>query len=392
MNVAYFDCFAGASGDMILGALVDAGLDPEMLRGALAALPLPAWELRAERVMTGGLAATHVNVIADDDAHSRRYADLVSFISASQLAPEVKETGALILRRIAEAESRLHNVGVEDVYLHELGGIDTLIDVIGAVLGLALLDVGTIYVSALPLGSGEVNTRHGTLPLPAPAVIELTRGAAVRAVDIRAELVTPTGAAILTTLACGYLTFPPMTLSRVGYGAGTQALPIPNVLRVLIGAPGKTNGAMVEQLVMLETNIDDMNPQFYEYAMARLFEAGALDVWVTPIQMKKNRAGTLLSVLCQANTEHSLTRLLFEETTTLGVRRREVQRQALARETISVKTAYGPVRVKIARLHGRVLRAKPEYDDCRSLAEEHHVPLIEVYQAAEAVAPAALRE
>ncbi len=390
MNVAYFDCFAGASGDMILGALLDAGLELDKLREALVGLPLRDWELRARRVMRGGLAATHVEVIAQDDMPTRRYMDLVGLLNASELGSEVKESGKRILRRIAEVESRLHHQSLEEVHLHELGGVDTLVDVIGAVAGLELLNIGAIYVSALPMGSGAVNTRHGMLPLPAPAVVELVRGAPIRAVDIQAELVTPTGAAILTTLAHSYATFPPMTLTDVGYGAGTRELPIPNVLRILIGAPEKTDGATYEPLVMLETNIDDMNPQMYEYVMARLFESGALDVWLTPVQMKKNRAGTLISVLCQPQTEVHITKLLFEETTTLGVRRREVQRAALARETISVTTGFGPVRVKIAWLEGRVLRAKPEYDDCRRLAEEHHVPLIEIYQAAEAVVPATL--
>jgi uncharacterized protein (TIGR00299 family) protein len=392
MNVAYFDCFAGASGDMILGALVDAGLEPEKLRDALVGLPLRDWELRARRVVRGGLAATHVEVIAQHDMPTRRYEDLVGLLNASELGSEVKESGERILRRIAEVESRLHHHSLEEVHLHELGGVDTLVDVIGAVAGLELLNVGAIYVSALPMGSGVVNTRHGTLPLPAPAVVELVRGVPIRAVDIQAELVTPTGAAILTTLAHSYATFPPMTLTHIGYGAGTRELPIPNVLRVLIGAPDKADGATYEPLVMLETNIDDMNPQMYDYVMARLFESGALDVWLTPVQMKKNRAGTLLSVLCPPQTEVHITKLLFEETTTLGVRRREVQRAALARETISVTTEFGPVHVKIAWLEGRVLRAKPEYDDCRKLAEEHHVPLIEVYQAAEAVVPAAIQE
>ncbi len=392
MNVAYFDCFAGASGDMILGALLDAGLELDKLREALVGLPLRDWELRARRVIRGGLAATHVEVIAQDDMATRPYKDLVGLLNASELGSEVKESGERILRRIAEVESRVHRQSLEEVHLHELGGVDTLVDVIGAVAGLELLNIGAIYVSALPMGSGAVNTRHGTLPLPAPAVVELVRGVPIRAVDIQAELVTPTGAAILTTLARRYGTFPAMTLTHVGYGAGTRELPIPNVLRVLIGAPEMTDGATYEPLVMLETNIDDMNPQMYEYVMARLFESGALDVWLTPVQMKKNRAGTLLSVLCQPQTEVHITKLLFEETTTLGVRRREVQRAALARETISVTTEFGPVRVKIAWLEGRVLRAKPEYDDCRRLAEEHHVPLIKIYQAVEAVVPAAIQE
>jgi len=385
-NIAYVDCFAGASGDMLLGALVDAGLELDALRGALAGLALSGWELRAEKVLTGGIAATHLSVITSDRATERRYVELEAILDASQLADDVKQTAARILRRIAEVEARLHNSSIEQVHLHELGGFDTLIDVVGTVAGFKLLGVAEIFVSALPLGRGAVNTRHGVLPLPAPAVAELLRGAPIRSVEIEAELVTPTGAAILTTLARGYADFPPMTLARVGYGAGTRQLPFPNVLRVFIGERAGATDAAVEMLVVLETNIDDMNPQAYEFVFAKLFAAGALDVWLTPIQMKKNRAAATLSVLGAPRDADPLTEILFSETTTLGVRRREVMRHALAREIATVETRFGPVRVKIARHHGRVLRAMPEYDDCRALAEKHHAPFLEVYDAAKSSA------
>jgi uncharacterized protein (TIGR00299 family) protein len=384
MRVAYFDCFAGASGDMILGALVDAGLEIDDLRQALVNLPLKDWELTATRIHANGLAATRVTLATHDEAHGRPYAELNSLLSASQLPQDVKETSIRILRRIAQVESRLHDVSLQEVYLHELGGVDTLVDIVGAVMGLRLLEVGEVFVSALPLGGGAISTRHGTLPLPVPAVVELLRGAPIRPVDIQAELVTPTGAAILTSLARAYSTFPPMTLERVGYGAGMRELPIPNILRVLIGATNGTSGAKFEPLVELETNIDDMNPQLYEYAMSRLFKAGALDVWLTPVQMKKNRAGILLSALCRADAADEIAKLMFQETTTLGIRRQEVLREALARETVMVGTSFGPVRVKVAILHGRVLRAQPEYEDCRRLAENSHVPLPQVYREADA--------
>ncbi len=396
MNIAYVDCFAGASGDMILGALVDAGLDLNTLRDALAGLALRDWELRAdrghlgERIVTGGLAATRVRVLTRDDAQERRYIELDALVAASSLDAEVKETAARILRRLAEVEAHLHGVPIEEVHLHELGGLDTVIDVVGAVTGFRLLGIEEIFVSALPMGHGTVSTRHGTLPLPAPAVAELARGVPIRAVDLEAELVTPTGAAILTTLAHGYATFPLLTLTRVGYGAGTRTLPIPNVMRIFIGERAGNTDATVETLVVLETNIDDMNPQVYEYVFAKLFAAGALDVWLTPIQMKKNRAAALLSALCHPRAADTLTEILFAQTTTLGVRRQEVQRHALAREIISVETRFGPVHVKVARQKSRVLRATPEYDDCVALAEKHQVPFLEVYHAAEASTHASL--
>jgi len=382
MNVVYVDCFAGASGDMLLGALVDSGLELDTLRVALAGLGLRDWELRAEKVTSGGIAATRLSVIVSGDARERRYVDLAAMLATSRLADDVKQPSARILRHIADVEARIHDTTIEQVHLHELGGLDTLIDVVGAVAGFKLLGVEEIYVSPLPMGRGAVNTQHGVLPLPAPAVAELLRGVPIRSVDIEAELVTPTGAAILTALAHGYATFPPMTLKRVGCGAGTRTLPFPNVLRVFIGECADAFDTKVETLVVLETNIDDMNPQVYDYVFTKLFRAGALDVWLTPIQMKKDRAAAMLGVLCNPRDADPLTEILFSETTTLGVRRHEVQRYALAREMTTVETRFGSVRVKIARYKGRVLRAMPEYDDCRALAEKHQVPFLEVYDVA----------
>ncbi len=383
MNIAFFDCFAGASGDMILGALIDAGLDADALRRALGGLDLPGWELRIERVIKRGLAATQVRVIGHEDVQARPYRELAAILDSSALQPQVKQRAATILRRLAEVEARLHGESVEQVHLHELGGVDTLVDIAGAIVGMQMLELEQVYVSPLPMGHGIIETRHGPLPLPAPAVVELTRGAPVRSVDLAAELVTPTGAAILTTLADGYVSFPPMTLQRTGYGAGQRDLPIPNVLRVLIGTPPSEDQAMTETLVVLETNIDDMNPQVYDYVMGRLLEAGALDAWVIPIQMKKNRGGMLLSVLCRHKQVGILRGIVLEETTTLGVREYTVQRHALPREIVNVETSYGAVRVKIARIGGRVVRAKPEYEDCRQLAAAHQVPLLQVYREAE---------
>ncbi len=386
MSIAYFDCFAGASGDMILGALVDAGVDLEALRQALAGLALPGWELRAEPVVKRGLRATQVQVATDEHVHARPYRVLRNLLDSSALAAPVKERAVKILLRLAQVEARLHGENVDEVHLHELGGIDTLVDIAGSVIGLDMLGVEQVYVSALPMGHGTVETRHGLFPLPAPAVVELARGVPVRSVDLSAELVTPTGAAILTALASGYVTFPSMTLQRTGYGAGSRELPIPNVLRLFLGSNATGDGTIVETLVALETNIDDMNPQVYDYAMSRLLDAGALDVWVTPIQMKKNRRGALLSVLCEHKDATALRRIMFQETTTLGIREYPVMRHALPREMVSVDTPFGVVRVKVARLGRRIIRAKPEYDECRALAAAKQVPLLEVYRAAEEAA------
>ncbi len=371
---------------MILGALVDAGLEPQALQQALGALGLPKWELRVARVDKGGLAATQVQVITDDNVPVRSYSDLDAILRSSALASPAKRQASTILRRLAEVEARLHGQKIEEVHLHELGGVDTLVDIAGAVVGMEMLNIQQVFVSALPMGHGTVETQHGLFPLPAPAVVELARGAPIRSVDLAAELVTPTGAAILTTLANGYISFPTMTLLRTGYGAGRRDLPIPNVLRILIGDPATENDTALETLAVLETNIDDMNPQVYDYVMARLFEAGALDVWMTPIQMKKNRGGMMLSVLCQPKDTNALKGVVLEETTTLGLREYLLQRHALPREIVTVETRYGAVRVKVARRDGRIVRAKPEYDDCCQLAAAHQVPLLEVYREAEETA------
>lgn len=386
MSLAYFDCFAGASGDMILGSLLDAGLHLDELRDALLRLGLQDWNITAERVNAGGLAATRVSVNTDDRAETRTYAALDSILAQSSLSSPVKQDAGRILRRMAEAESRLHGVPIEQVHLHELGGIDTLIDIVGAVSGLELLGIDEIYVSSLPVGNGQVMTRHGMLPLPAPAMVELARGAPLRSVDIATELVTPTGAAILTTLSRGFSSFPAMTCTSIGYGAGTRELPIPNVLRLLIGSPVRSAEGALETLVVLETNIDDMNPQLFDHAMSVLLKTGALDVWLTPIHMKKNRLGTMLSVLAPPSVEVDLVRTLFQETSTLGVRRQEILRHALAREIRSVETRYGPVHIKVALMNGVPLRAQPEYEDCREIAQAKNLPLIDVLKAAESAA------
>ncbi len=368
---------------MILGALLDAGVQPEIWQGELARLNLSGYELKIEQVQKQGLAATAVRVLVSEGGQERGLTEIEELIRASRLPAEVQEISVKVFRRLAVAEARVHSMIPEQVHFHEVGGVDAIIDIVGAAVGLRLLDVEEVYASALPLGHGFVDCAHGRLPLPAPATLELLRGVPVLSRDVEGELVTPTGAAILTTLAKGFGPFPPMTVERIGYGAGQRDFPFPNLLRLLVGSTSPTLGARLETLTLLEANIDDLNPECYGHLMERLFAAGALDVYLTPVQMKKNRPGILLSVACPSAQAEVLAALVFAETTTIGLRRQEVQRWALARERMEVETPYGRVGVKVARLGGKVMTASPEYEDCRRLALERGVPLKEVYLAAE---------
>jgi pyridinium-3,5-bisthiocarboxylic acid mononucleotide nickel chelatase len=382
MKTLYFDCVSGASGDMILGALLDAGLPADVLRERLAALHLPGFELRVEKVAKCGIAATQVDVIVDDDVPERHLPQLVAIVQGGGLPAHVVEKAIAVLHRIGEAEAAIHSSSLDHVHLHELGGIDTIVDVVGAVSGLDALGIERVRCSPIPLGRGFTNSAHGRIPLPAPATVALLRGTPVIGSEIQAETVTPTGAALLSTLSADFGAIPAMTLSAVGYGAGRKDFAIPNVLRVLVGESAAAGDSGLQALVVLETNIDDLNPETYEYVMGRLFAAGALDVFLAPIQMKKNRPATLISVICWPSAAAALSDILFSETSTLGIRRYEVMRQALPRRSQTVETPYGPVRVKVAHWGDGQTKAAPEYEDCRKLAAQHNVPLREVYRAA----------
>ncbi|HQE92698.1 MAG TPA: nickel pincer cofactor biosynthesis protein LarC [Anaerolineae bacterium] len=415
MKIAYFDCIAGASGDMILGALVDAGLPLETLRERLGALPRADFELRARRVAKNAFTATKVDVLVTDDVPERHLADIEAIVMDSTLAPAIKERAVAIFHRMGEVEANIHGMTLEDVHLHELGGVDTIVDVVGTLVGLDELGVEQVVASPLPLGRGFIHGAHGQIPLPAPATLALLKGAPIVGSPLEMETVTPTGAALLTSLASSFGPIPPMTLETFGYGAGSRDLPIPNVIRLLIGEsvstpppqsrhphphnhehphdhphavspssnpPGVTASAPVATLSLLETNIDDLNPEIYEYVMGKLFAAGALDVFLAPIQMKKNRPATLLGVLCYPDDVPAMTAILFAETTTLGIREQTVVRHALPRAIEHVDTPYGPVHIKVAELPDGTTKRAPEYEDCRRLAEEHGVPLREVYRAA----------
>jgi pyridinium-3,5-bisthiocarboxylic acid mononucleotide nickel chelatase len=380
MKLAYCDCFSGISGDMFLGALFDAGVPLEYLQAQIDLMDLEEKiVLKVEDIHKGALRAALITVDAPEGHHHRHWGDIAAMIDGSRLESTVKTKALAIFRVIAEAEARVHGVAVDEVHFHEVGALDSIADIIGAAAGLDYLGIERLYASALPYGAGQVQTQHGPLPLPAPATLEILSGAhaPLTPSPAQAELVTPTGAGILAALA----TFqrPDLTLERIGIGAGRKELPWPNVLRLWLG--NSLPDADLP-LVMMETNIDDMNPQMYGALMARLFEAGARDVFFTPIQMKKNRPATMVSVIARRSEEARLGRILLEQTTTLGLRVQPVYRFEAEREFKQVETAYGSIPVKIKILDGRRVQAQPEYDACLAAAEKAGALVGEVYAAA----------
>jgi pyridinium-3,5-bisthiocarboxylic acid mononucleotide nickel chelatase len=381
MRIAYFDCPSGASGDMVLGALVDAGCELGALEAALASLGVEGWRLEARAVERGGLRGTHLVVRTDPARRFHTLGDMLRPITRSSLPDAVKTRAGAVLQRLAAAEARVHQVPVDAVHFHEVGDLDTLVDVVGSVAGLDALGVDRVHVSPLPIGGGTVETAHGRLPVPAPATAELLRGFPVYDNGVAAELVTPTGAAILTTLGTpGRL--PVMTLERIGWGAGTRELPVPNLLRVLVGqtASGDSGPDEMETLVSVETTIDDMSPQLYEPLVERLLAAGALDVHLTPVVMKRSRPGTVLTALAPPELADRLAEVLFRETTTIGVRWSEVRRRRLPRELVRLPTAFGPVTFKISTLGGRVVTVTPEFEEVRRIADAEGRPVREVLE------------
>jgi uncharacterized protein (TIGR00299 family) protein len=383
MTIAYFDCQVGVSGDMILGALVDAGASLSLIEDAFAGLPNEFQvALKIDEVTRGGLRAAHVRVEGNlVPLQGRPFADLLGLVDQVNTSPENKEQGRRILQAIGEAEARVHGVSLENVHLHELGSLDTLIDVMGAVIGLSELGITDVFSAPLPAGHGIVRSEHGQLLVPVPAVMELAKLYDVplrtpTTSTIAGELVTPTGAAILATLA----SFDPISIvpDRIGHGAGTRdPESYPNILSLWIGGYEVGN---VDQLILIETNIDDMNPEIYSYVRERLVNAGARDVWMTPVQMKKDRAGVIVSILAEPSDEKQMLEILFYETSTLGARVQQIRRPRVDREIVHVATALGESRVKIKRIGDRVVSVAPEYEDCRLLAVETGMSLQEVYR------------
>lgn len=379
MKIAYFDAFSGISGDMVIGALLDLGLSLELLKTECSKLPLDGYTLHQSERIQHGIRAIKFDVGVNAQQHERSFRSIADMLEVSPLGGTVKTTALKIFTRLAEAEAHVHNTSVADVHFHEVGAVDSILDIVGAAIGFEALEIQAVYTSPLPMGSGFVSSRHGTLPVPGPATAELVKGLPVRFEDGQSELVTPTGAAILAAMA---QPGPPLfSITQVGYGAGARTLSDrPNVLRVCLGHPVST--VQHEQLLVLETNIDDLNPEWYEHVMEQLFAAGARDVFLSSVQMKKNRPGIFLWVLCAPQDQSQLSDIIFNETSTLGVRSYPVDRLALRREQKEIQTQYGPVRVKIAYQPNGQVNCAPEYDDCKRLAQEKNIALKLVYEAA----------
>ncbi|MEX2302419.1 MAG: nickel pincer cofactor biosynthesis protein LarC [Bryobacterales bacterium] len=381
MKVCYLDCFSGVSGDMLLGALVDAGLDPEALRTEFAKLGLEGVDLEFERTLRSSISGTNLTVrVAHDHSH-RSLSKIEQIISTSELKESVKERAILIFRRLGEVEAAIHNVPVEKVHFHEVGAWDSIADIVGACIGFDLLGIEKIHCSALNLGSGTVKAAHGVMPVPAPATAALVAEVPTYSEGPAAELTTPTGAAIVTTLADGFGAMPAMRISATGYGAGDKDFPgRPNLLRVLIGEA--TSATESTEVYVIEANVDDMSPQVAGYVRERLLESGALDATFTPVFMKKDRPGFTISVLAKAEDRERLAEMVFAETTTLGLRMHRAERRVLERRWETVETPYGAVRIKIGSENGKVRNFAPEYEDCRQLAVDRKVPLKDVIQQA----------
>ena len=384
MRTLYFDCFAGASGNMILGALVAAGVDPVGFKGELGKLNLPEIELRVERVDRSGISSTHVDVVIPDERKHRHLPEIERIISDSHLSDGVKTRSLAIFRRLAEAEATVHGIDLTKVHFHEVGALDAIVDVVGACIGFEMLGIEQFVCSKIHVGSGFVDMAHGKFPVPPPAVTELLKDIPVYSTEIEGELITPTGAAIISTMCSNYGRLPDMKLEVSGYGAGTRTYEkFPNVLRVMIGETESIETSeKTEILSLLETTIDDLSPQVLGHFMEKALEAGALDCWFTSIQMKKNRPATLVSVLTRVADERKFLDLIYRETSTIGVRVQRVARHALEREPRKVLTEYGAISVKVASSGGEILNVQPEFDELKAAAAAAGVPLVQVEAAA----------
>ena len=380
MTTLHFECFSGISGDMILGSLLDLGLSLEDLRAELEKLNVKNFSVSARKVVKAGVSATKFDVEMGEEHSHRHLSHIVKIIDGSDLPASVKEHSVAIFRRLAEAEAKVHGTAVEKVHFHEVGAIDAIVDVVGACIGVELLGIKEIYCSPLNVGSGFVDCAHGTMPVPAPATAELLRNIPIYSNQVSGELVTPTGAAIVSTLAKGFGPMPAFRIRGIGYGAGSKDFKgTANVLRAVlcefVEAGGlRSNGTAADRVAVLEASIDDMNPQICGHLLEKLLSAGALDVFTSPVQMKKNRPGLLLTVLAPMELADVLVSQIFEETTTIGIRYHETERRVLEREVEVMEGDFGNIRVKVSRLNGRIVNFAPEYDDCHRAAMTHGVP------------------
>jgi uncharacterized protein (TIGR00299 family) protein len=389
MRIAYFDCFSGASGDMILGSLIDSGLSLRRLKEELKKIQLPTIRLKAKKVLKTGVSGTQVMVEGRKEKRAHRsLKEILRIVERSSIEAEVKEKSKQIFKRIASVEAEIHQTPIGEVHFHELGGLDSIVDIVGAVWGIRELGIEKVYVSKINVGGGFVKCEHGILPVPAPATLSLMEGKPIYSSGVERELLTPTGAAILTTLGTEFGPIPLMNVERIGCGAGRDDLPHPNLLRLIIGTLGSTFGK--ERVSVIETNIDDMNPQLYDYVIEKLLAMEVLDVFITPILMKKNRPGHLLTVISPSEKLPSVTEFLLRETTTLGLRWHEEERAKSDREILTFKTQYGKIRFKLAKWEGEIVNLSPEYEDCKRLALENKVPLKEVFDEAKRLAMANL--
>ena len=380
--LAYFDCFSGISGDMTLGALIDLGTPVEWLQSELSRLPLSGFQLMVAPVMRNGIRAKRACVEIENSGHSRDYKEIKSLLEDCPLSDAVKFRSLDVFEKLARAEGGIHGCAAEDVHFHEVGGVDALVDIVGTALCLEKLKIDKVIASRIPLGSGFVDCQHGKLPVPAPATIEILKDATVYGTEVACELVTPTGAAIITSLTQTFGPLPPMHIEKTGYGAGQRELADrPNLLRIITGTPAAAiDGLQTDQIIILETAIDDMNPELFGFVMERLYEDGALDVCWIPVHMKKNRPGTLVQVLCTEDVKDRLIQRLLSETTSLGIRYYGAERRLLARESLIVETSFGEIQVKRIKDPAGKERLVPEYEVCKEIALKRNLPLRVVYE------------
>jgi uncharacterized protein (TIGR00299 family) protein len=379
---AYFDCFSGISGDMTLGALIDLGVPVDWLQNELSRLPLNGFKLTAAPVMRNGIRATFASVEIENSEHSRDYKKIKSLLENCPLSDEVKSRSLAIFETLARVEGGIHGCTPDEVHFHEVGAVDAIVDIVGSALCLEKLGIHRVISSRIPLGSGFVDCQHGRLPVPAPATIEILKDTPVYGTDVTAELVTPTGAAIITCLAECFGPLPPMQVEKTGYGAGQRELADrPNLLRIITGSPSElADGLSIDEIIILETCIDDMNPEFFGFVMERLFSDGALDVYWIPLHMKKSRPGTMVQVLCKEADKGRLIQRLLGETTSLGVRYYKATREILAREHLTIQSSFGEIQVKRVKDPDGGERLVPEYEVCREIALKRNLPLRVVYE------------
>ncbi|MBA7503609.1 Pyridinium-3,5-bisthiocarboxylic acid mononucleotide nickel insertion protein [subsurface metagenome] len=380
MKIAYFDCFSGISGDMILGAFIDLGLEINYLKNEFKKISIYGYEVKVEKTKKKEISCIKVNIAVKDKQKHRNLKDINALIDESELNPVIKKKSKEIFLKIAKAESRVHNIDIDKVHFHEIGAIDSILDILGAIIGLDKLNIKKIYSSTIPIGRGFVKTAHGKLPIPAPATGELLKGIPTYSTKVEGELVTPTGAAIISSLTENFGEMPLMKIEKIGYGAGKSNFDHPNLLRIFVGE--SLDKYDTDTVNVIETNIDDMNPEYYEVVFEKLLKNGALDVYLTNILMKKNRPGIKLSIISPLEITKQLTDIIFNETTTFGLRIYKTHRKKLFVEKERVETKYGEITIKIGKTKDEIKLISPEYEDCKKLAQENNVSLKEIYELA----------